>query len=161
MPQAMFDLPPTYACLRIRVEVPAGRRPPPMNSAERRMIMEVKAWERRERIPTIPPEQQRGLPGFPGSSSGLQSAGVSRVLTSRNVMPLNDFEKRIFGQVKPVEDKMLLDSQGVQRGIQRGTEKALNEAGAMLGTEEDSERLFNHWEDHGDWLARMKREGKL
>ena len=161
MSRAMFDLPPTHACSRFRVETRYSSRPMPLNPAERRMILEVKAFDRGI---TLPPEQRGTLPGSAlgnnGGAPGLREAGVSRVLCSRDVIPLNAFEQRLLGQVKPVEDKTLLDSRGVQRGIRRGTERAaarvLNEVAGPR-----PEPSSGGWEDHDDWVLRMAKENKI
>lgn len=166
--KALFDLPPTYACSSFRVEVPMGGvRVMPLSPAERQMIAEVKAWERRDR--TTVPRPEGPLPGVPAVQAAVQGRfrqqfGTARVLTAADVRPFTAQEKALFGQIRAEDDRRLLDSRSVQKGIERGTARTrrlLNEAGATWGSEEDSERLFDHWEDHGDWLDRMKREGKL
>lgn len=141
----MFDLPPTFACLPVRVEVPFGpSRVAPLNPTERWMIAEVKAWERRDR--TTAPRPQHGTPGVPAFQAAVhgrlrQEFGGARVLTAADVRPFTDAEKALFGQIRAEDDKRLLDSQAVQRGIERGTERtrrALNETAPA-------------WEDFEDW----------
>jgi hypothetical protein len=53
-----------------------------------------------------------------------QEFGGARVLTAADVRPFTDAERALFGQIKAEDDKRLLDSRGVQKGIERGTERS-------------------------------------
>lgn len=123
----MFDLPPTYACLPVRVEVPFGpSRVAPLTPAERRMIAEIKAFERGDRTPVAQP--QGPVPGVSAIRAAIhgdlrRQYGGARVLTAADVRPFTDAERALFGQIKAEDNKRLLDSRSVQRGIERGTER--------------------------------------
>ncbi len=152
MSKAMFDLPPTHACIPIRVEVPQDfPMHVRMSPTDRQIIAEVKAWENRDRFPQGQP--QRGIPGVPAIRAAVRGNLRAlyphrRVLTAADVKPFTEEEKILLGQTKAFDQRMSLNADAMERGIRAGTEKAMNEGTPM-------------WEGYSDWLDRKKNEGKL
>jgi hypothetical protein len=152
MSKAMFDLPPTFACAPVRVEVPQDfPLRVHMTPTDRQIIAEVKAWENRDRMPQAQP--QGPLPGVPAIRAAIHGNLQAmyphrRVLTAADVKPFTEEEKILLGQTKAFDQKMALNADAMERGIRAGTEKVLNEGTPM-------------WEGYGDWLDRKKNEGKL